>query len=168
MGQALPVKQHPYRVNPVKLKAIRNECIVEPQWCILVSESDMSYRFCMDFRRLKGQILTSIPRIDDCIDRIGHTKYISKLDLRKGYWQVPPTKWVKEVSAFATPDGLYQYCVMPFGTKNAPATCGVIVELEGCEAYIDDVVVYSNTWYQHIIQLKALLSRLFDCKSFEK
>ena len=109
--------------------------------------------------------LYPIPQIDDCIDRIGHTRYISKFDLLKGYWQVPLTERAKDVSAFATPDGLYQYCVMPFGMKNAPATFqrminGVIVGLEGCEAYIDDVMVHSNTWDEHINQLKALLSRL--------
>ena len=56
---------------------------------------------------------------------------------------------------------------MSFGMKNTPATFqrminGVIAGLEGYEAYIDDVVVYSNTWDQHIDQLKALLSRLQD------
>lgn len=155
----------------MKLKAIHDEVkymlengIIEPtnsQWslpCILVSKPDESYRFCTDFRRLNAVIKTDlypIPRIDDCINTIGHTKHISKFDLLKGYWQVPLTKWAKEVSAFATPDGLYQYCVMPFGMKNAPSTFqrmikGVIAGLEGCEAYIDDVVVYSNTWDQHI------------------
>ena len=91
-----------------------------------------------------------ILRIGDCIDRIGHTNYISKFNLLKSYWQAPLTDQAREVSAFATPDGLYQYRVMPFGMKNAPATFqrminGVIAGLDGCEAYIDDVVVYSDT-----------------------
>jgi len=93
VGQGLPVKQHPYRVNPVKLKAIRNEVkymlendIFEPsnsQWsspCILVSKPDGSYRFYTDFRRLNALTRTEsypIPRIDNCIDKIDHIKYIS-------------------------------------------------------------------------------------------
>ena len=48
-----------------------------------------------------------IPRVDDCIDQIGHAQYISKPNLLKGYWQVPLTERAKEILAFVTPDGLY-------------------------------------------------------------
>ena len=47
---------------------------------------------------------------------------MTKMDLLKGYWQVPLTDRAKQLSAFVTPDGLYQYQVMPFGLKNAPTT----------------------------------------------
>jgi len=85
----------------------------------------------------------SIPQVEDCIDRIGCAKYVTKLDLLKGYWQVPLTPEVKGISAFVTPEG---FQVMPFGMKNAPATFqrminNIIKDLEGCEAYIDDVFV---------------------------
>ena len=63
-----------------------------------------------------------LPRIEDCIDRVGQSRYVSKFDLLKGYWQVPLTERAKEVSAFVTPSGLYQYKVIPFGMRNAPAT----------------------------------------------
>ena len=98
---ALPNKQHPYRVNPVKLMHMRNEVdymlqngIIEPsksQWsspCVLMPKSDGTYRFCTDFRKVNSITKTDsypIPRIDDCIDRIGHSKYVSKFDLLKGY-----------------------------------------------------------------------------------
>lgn len=51
------------------------------------------------------------------IDRIGKAKHITKLDLLKGYWTVPLTERAKEISAFVTPEGDYQYCVMPFGMR---------------------------------------------------
>ena len=104
IGNALPVKQHPYRINPVKLTYMRNEVeymlqngIIEPsqsQWsspCVLVPKSDGIYRFCTDFRKVNSVTKTDsypIPQIDDCIDRIGHSRYVSKFDLLKGYWQV--------------------------------------------------------------------------------
>ena len=165
---ATPIKQHPYRVNPVKLQFLRKEIeymlangIIEPsnsEWsspCVLVPKGDGSgYRFCTDFRKINAVTKTDsypIPRIDDCIDRIGVSKYVSKLDLLKGYWQVPLTDRAKEISAFVTPDGFFQYKVMPFGMKNAPATFQrminkIIAGLQGCEGYIDDVVVYANSW----------------------
>lgn len=62
-----------------------------------------------------------LPWIEDCIDEVGNSKYVSKFDLLKGYWQVPLTDRAKEISAFVTPDGLYQYKIMPFGMQNTPA-----------------------------------------------
>ena len=120
---------------------------------VLVPKPDGSFRLCTDFRKLNAITKTDsypIPRIDDCIDRVGHSSYVSKLDLLKGYWQVPLTEKAKHVSAFVTPNGLYQYQVMPFGMKNAPATFQRLInsltsDLEGFEGYIDDVVVYSDT-----------------------
>ena len=80
---------------------------------------------CTDYRKMKSVTKTDsfpIPRIDDCIDEVGNSKYATKFDLLKRFWQVPLTDRAKEVSAFATPDGLYEYKVMPFGMKNSPAT----------------------------------------------
>ncbi|KAK3100143.1 hypothetical protein FSP39_015288 [Pinctada imbricata] len=171
VGDASPIKQHPYRLNPIKLQYMRKEIqymlendIIEPSnsdWsspCILVPKPDRTYRLCTDFRKVNSVTKTDsypIPRIDDCIDKIGSAKFVSKFDLLKGYWQVPLTERAREISAFATPDGLYQYKVMPFGMKNAPATFqrmihSLLNHLEGCEAYIDDVIIYSDTWNDHL------------------
>ena len=60
--------------------------------------------------------------MDDYIDKIGNTKYITKFDLLKVFWQNPLTERDKETSAFVTPDGLFQYNVMLFGMKSSPAT----------------------------------------------
>ena len=50
--------------------------------------------------------------MDDSIDKIGNSKYITKFDLLKGFWQIPLTERAKEISAFVTPDRLYHYKVM--------------------------------------------------------
>ena len=155
VGDAVPIKQHPYRLNPLKLQYLRSEVkymldndIIETSksdWsspCILVPKPDGTYRLCMDFRKVNSVTKTDsypIPRIDDCIDKIGSAKFVSKFDLLKGYWQVPLTERAKEISAFVTPDGLFQYKVMPFGMKNAPATFQRMIHsllhgLQGCEA----------------------------------
>ena len=90
-----------------------------------------------------------IPRIDICIDNIGQAKYVTKFDLLKGFWQIPLTDRAKEISAFVTPDGLYQYKAMPIGMKNSPATFQPLVNTEifnlaGCKAYIDDAISFSQ------------------------
>ena len=87
----------------------------------------------------------------------------------KGYWQVPLTQRAREVSAFVTPSGLYQYKVMPFGMKNAPATFQRMVnklvrDIDGCEGYIDDVVIFSDNWSDHIRQIERFFQIMRKAK----
>ena len=84
--------------------------------------------------------------MEDCIDKIGNTKYITKFNLLKELWLIPITKRVRKISAFVPLDGLYQYKVMSFGMKNSPATFqrvinSIIAGLEHCEAYVDDAII---------------------------
>ena len=140
--------------------------------CILVPKSNGTYRMCTDYRKVNSVTKTDsfpIPRIDDCIDKVGNSKYVTKFDLLKGFWQVPLTDRAKEVSAFATPNGLYQYKVMPFGMKNSPATFqrlvnNVICGLDGCDAYIDDVIIYSDSWSDHLQRIRKFFDRLSTAK----
>ncbi|KAK0040803.1 Retrovirus-related Pol polyprotein from transposon 17.6 [Biomphalaria pfeifferi] len=185
VGEANPVKQHPYRVNPEKLAILRSEIkymlendLIEPSsssWsspCVLIPKQDKTYRFCTDYRKVNAVTKTDsfpIPRIDDLIDRIGDAKYITKIDLLSGYWQVSLTDRAKEISAFVTPDGLYQYKVMPFGMKNAPATFqrminALLADMENCHAYIDDVVIFSQDFSSHCKQLHCLFTKLLHAK----
>ena len=124
--------------------------------------------FCTDFRKVNTITKTDsypIPRIEDCIDKISGAKYVSKFDLLKVYWQVPLTERAKEISAFVTPKGFYQYKVMPFDLKNAPATFQRMInhllnDLDACEANIDDVIVHSDTFQEHLLHIRALFVKL--------
>ncbi|XP_076843961.1 uncharacterized protein LOC143488888 [Brachyhypopomus gauderio] len=177
----IPLKQHPYRVNAQKREVLRNEVSYllehglaihsKSPWsspCVLVPKPDGSFRLCTDYRRLNAITVTDsfpLPRIDDCVDAIGDARFVTKLDLLKGYWQVPLTPRASELSAFVTPDAFLQYTVMPFGLKNAPATFqrlvnGVFANLPGCTAYLDDVVVYSWDWTSHLQLLREVFARL--------
>lgn len=104
--------------------------------------------------------------MEDCVDQVGHAKYVSQFDLLKGYWQVPLTQWAQEISAIVTAS-LYSYNVMPYGLWNAPATfqrllMKVMGDFEGCIVYLDNVVVYSDTWSSHLQHIRALFCRLAD------
>lgn len=105
--------------------------------------------------------------MEDCIDSIGPATFIIKLDLLKGYWQVPLTPKASEISAFVTPDNFLQYRVMAFGMRNAPATFRRLMHLmlgdvPQCNVYLDDVVVYSDTWAEHRSSLAVVLGRLAE------
>ena len=185
VGESAPIKQHPYRVSPMKKELLdkedqymlKNDIIEESQsnWispCILVPKHDGGFRFCTDFRKVNDKTKSDsfpIPRIADCIDQIGNTKYVSTFDMLKGYWQVPLTQRARQISAFVTPSGFYQYKVMPFGMKNAPATFQRMVnklvqDIDGCEGYIDDVVIFSDIWSDHIRQIKRFFQIMREAK----
>ena len=84
---------------------------------VLVPKPDGSLRFCNDFRKLNEIShfdAYPMPRVDELIERVGPARFISTLDLSRGYWQIPLTPQAKEKTAFVTPDGLFQYRVLPF------------------------------------------------------
>ena len=92
---------------------------------MLVPKLDGSLRFCNDFQGVNDISLFDaypMPREDELIDRLGKARYISTLDLTKGYWQVPLAASSWENTAFSTTDGLYQYWVLPFALQGAPST----------------------------------------------
>ncbi|XP_068225197.1 uncharacterized protein [Palaemon carinicauda] len=176
-----PQKSAPYRVSPQKRAILKKETdfllqhgFAEPSispWaspCVLVEKPDGSYRLCTDFRRLNEVTVSDsypLPRVDDLIDQVSNAVYVSKIDLLRGYYQVPLADNTKPLTAFTTPDGLYQYTVLPFGLKNAPAVFQrlmdqVISNMPGIRVYLDDIVVFSDTWLEHLSMLKDLLGRL--------
>ena len=102
------------------------------------------------------------------MESIGPARCISKLDLLKGYWQVPLTTRASEISAFVTLDRFMRYIVVAFGLKNAPATfqrlMQVLSDVPQCNVYLDDVVLYSNDWSSHISSLQIAFQWLSEAK----
>ncbi|XP_062389331.1 uncharacterized protein LOC134077643 [Sardina pilchardus] len=105
--------------------------------------------------------------MEDSVDRVGSARFVTKLDLLKGYWQVPVTPRAAEISAFVTPDSFLQYSVMPFGLRNAPGSfqrlmCIVLAGVQNCEVYLDDIVLHSSTWSSHLELIHTVFHRLQD------
>lgn len=148
--------------------------IIEPsksEWChpvVLVPKKDGSIRFCIDFRYLNSVSQFDsypTPRIDALIDRLGKAKYLTTIDLSKGYWQIPLTQQARPLTAFRTPWGLFHFRVLPFGLHGAPATFQRLIDqvlhgLTFAAAYLDDIVIYSTTWEEHVQHLQEVLQRL--------
>ncbi len=176
------VRQRPYRIPEARRHTIEEEVqemlklgVIEPSrslWAspiVMVPKPDGTLRFCNDFRRL-NQVSKfdgyPMPRVDELLDRLGRARFISTLDLTKGYWQVPLTDEAKPKTAFSTPSGHWQYRVLPFGLHGAPATFQRLMDVllrphQGyAAAYIDDVVIHSETWEDHLERLRRVLLEL--------
>ena len=126
---------------------------------------------CVDYRRLNAvseMDAYPLPRINDLIDRLGGAKHITTLDLSRGYWQVPVREEDQHKTAFTTPYGLFQFKVMPFGLQGAPATFQRMMDivLDGLSdfvaAYLNDIIIHSRTWEDHVEHISRTLQRLAD------
>jgi hypothetical protein len=182
-GDHRPLRQRPYRVSPKERTIIQEQVndmrakgVIEDScspWAspvVLVKKKDDTWRFCIDFRRLNAitkKDVYPLPRIDDALDTLQGCNYFSSIDLRSGYWQVPLRSGDKEKTAFITPDGLFQFTVMPFGLCNAPATFERMMDtvLKGlkwyiCLCYLDDIVIFSSTFAEHLSRLEKVLVAL--------
>ena len=137
---------------------------------ILVPKKDGTIRFCVDFRALNAvtkKDVYPLPRIDDVIDALAHAKVFSTLDLASGYWQIPVAQDDISKTAFVTRRGLYEFTRMPFGLCNAPSTFQRAMDVmlsgltwEFCLVYIDDIIVYSANFEQHLKHLGQVFDRV--------
>ena len=136
---------------------------------MVLVKKDGTLRLCVDYRRVNAASATDaypLPRIDDIIDQIGRAKYLTTLDLTKGYWQVPVASEDRHKTAFCTPFGLFELNVMPFGLQGALGTFqrlmdGLIRGLSSlASAYLDDLIISSSTWEDHMSHLRIIFERL--------
>ena len=134
-------------------------------------KKDGDYRFCIDYRRLNKQTIDAsqcLPRIHEILKDIGTARIFSTFDLKSGYWQIPLSPESRKYTAFATPSGgQCQFRVMPFGLKNAPGTFqnfmrSVLADHWGkiAIAYLDDIIIFSSGWEEHLLHLSLILERL--------
>ena len=128
------------------------------------------YRFCVDYVKLNSQTQNEthpLPRIDGLTTIITRKhRYFSTLDLKEAYYSLPLTERASQFAGIVTMDGIYLPKRMPFGLKGAPSTfcemiASVIKGLEGYVfAYLDDFLVFSENFQDHLMHLKCLLTRL--------
>ena len=108
-----------------------------------------------------------IPRTDEAFDVLSKAKYLSTLDLTSGYYQILLREEDKNKTAFMTREGCWEYMVLPMGITNAVPTfqCNMEIMLSGllwkyCLIYINDIIVFSNTFKEHLQHLKAVFNRM--------
>ena len=176
-----PIRSPPYRVPQAMQGEIQKEVemmlkldVIEPcespygHPIVMVKKPDGTNRFCIDFRRLNRITVFDpepMPVQQDLFASLAKSKYFSKLDLSKGYWQLPLREVDKAKTAFLTPIGQFQFKYMPFGLVTAGAQFTKMMrklmkDIPHVVTYIDDILVHTDTWEEHVETLSAVLSRL--------
>jgi hypothetical protein len=147
---------------------------------LFVPKPDGSYRCVQDYRELNKRIKHDtypLPRVDVQLD-MAHGVFWTKMDLLKGFYQLPMHADSVKYTAFNTMLGKYEFLVMPMGLQSAPGSfmramhtifddliwdpnsrkeCGILV-------YLDDILIFSKTEDQHMALLKEVLDRLRNYK----
>lgn len=183
-NDTVPIKQRHYPRNPAMQAIINEEVasmlhddVIEPSsspWSspvVLIKKATGKYRFCIDMRRVNDSSIKDaypLPKINAILEKLRQAKYISTLDLKQGYWQVPLAEASRPITAFTVPGlGLFQFKVMPFGLHSAGATFQRLLdrvigpELEPkAFAYLDDLVVVSSSFEEHLTLLGIVFERL--------
>ena len=134
---------------------------------VLVRKNDGSCRFCIDFRGLNKITVFDaepIPNVEDLFARLAHSRFFTKIDLAKGYWQILVLPEDRPKTAFATHQGLFQFIRMPFGLVSAPAVFARMMRMLhladlSAENFFD-ILVHSASWSDHLHHVRNVLDRL--------
>ena len=179
-----PFKQKHRRIPPALIQEVRNH--LQPllsagviskshsPWAsniILCRKKDQSIRMCIDYRQLNQRTIKdsyALPRIKEILDSLGGNCYFTVLDMKSGYHQVEINEAHKERTAFTVgPLGFYEFNRLPFGLANAPASYQRLMEeclgdlnMKICFIYLDDLIIFSKTFDEHMDHLEMVFQRL--------
>ena len=176
-----PVHARARRLNPEKLTAAKAEFFKMEQMGIIrrsksawasplhvVPKSNGQLRPCGDYRHLN--IVTKddrypLPHIHDFNSRLSGCNTFSKIDLIRGYHQIPMAESSIPKTAIITPFGLWEFVRMPFGLKNAAQAFqrlmdGILRDIPFAFVYVDDILVASHSHKEHIEHLRELFQLL--------
>jgi hypothetical protein len=179
-GTSHPIRQS-LRRQPLKHMDVIDEHVnemlrhgvIEPAaspWAsnvVLVSKKDGSLRFCVDYRAVNSVTYNDaypLPLIDNCVNAMSGSTWFSTLDLRAGYHNIPVAERDRDKTAFITRRGCWRYTVMPFGLTTSPSVFQRLMDMvlhglsyEICLVYLDDIVIFSNTYEEQLRRLRAVL-----------
>ena len=184
LSDPTPFKERHRRIPPAMVQSVREHLkemldlgVIRPSNSpfasnvVLVKKKDGTLRFCIDLRRLNNNTIKdsyALPRTEETFDALHGSCIFSTLDLKSSYWQVEIEENDKHKTAFRVGNlGFFECNRMPFGLTNAPATFQRLIEtcmgdlhLNSCLLYLDDIVVFSKSFEEHLTRLEAVFQRL--------
>ena len=177
-----PISLPPYHASPLKREIIDKQLdawlemgVIEPSqspWgapVIIVSQKGKN-RLCVDWRKLNEVTIPDefpIPRQTDILQALSGSQYMSTFDVLSGFTQLEFDQESRDKTAFRTHRGLYQFTRMPFGWQNGPPVFQRVMQevlapflWRFALVYIDDIVVYSTSFVQHLEHLDQVLDAI--------
>jgi len=184
-NDAIPSRCRAYRMSPAKLIKVKeylNENLSKgyitpsqapyssPVLFALKANGDL--RFCVDYRKLNAITKRNrypLPLIDEVIGKIIGCKHLTRLDIISAFNKLRMHPDSEDYTTFITALGAYKSKVLPFGLTNGPASFqqymnDVLWDFlnDFCQAYLDDILIYSKTQKEHRQHVRLILGRLRD------
>ncbi|XP_055840052.1 uncharacterized protein LOC129907729 [Episyrphus balteatus] len=182
-GNAEPIKQRHYPISPAVQKLLYEELermlklgVIEQSnsaWSspVVLVRKPGKNRLCLDYRKVNAKTKKDaypLSHIEGLLSRLPDTHFISSVDLKDAFWQIPLEKSSREKTAFTVPGmPLLQFTVMPFGLCNAPQRMVRLMDKvvphqlrEKIFPYLNDLLVVSSTFEEHVQLLEILAGRL--------
>lgn len=142
-----------------------------PVTLVYKRENGSKSRFCVDFRDLNKLVVPEnqpFPRIEDILIKAGRARWFTTVDLNSAFWSIPIRIKDRYKTGFVTQNGHWQWRVLPFGLKSSPGIFQRILasiirkhKLSGfCVNYIDDVLIYSDTFDEHVEHIEKLMEAI--------
>ena len=135
---------------------------------VTVKKPDGSLRLCVNYKKVNQLLLPDVEMTnlaEDIFYKIGDSKFYSKFDLAKGYWQIPVDEDSKDITIFTSHKGMFKFNVLPFGIQaGSQVFCRLMRKLlagsRNIENYIDDVLAYNKTWEDHLETIEDFFLRI--------
>ena len=172
MAEDLITKDHICRMSGRKVIRPSKSPWASP--VLLAAKKGGKVRFCIDYRCLNDVTKKDsypIPRIDDILSQLGGAKHFSTMDLTDAFWSIPVAEEDIPKTAFISKYGLWEWVSMPFGLANAPPTQQRFMEKifasllwQCCFVYIDDILIYSQSFDDHIEHIERVFNVIKDNK----
>jgi hypothetical protein len=182
-GDHDPIRQRFYRTSYAEKDFIKKEIdwmmknnLIQPSYSpwsspiVLVKKKNGEIRFCVDYRKLNAvtkQDSYPLPKMDEILEAFGSSTHFSTLDALSGFHQVEMEEFSREKTCFTSSHGNYEWKVMPFGLTNAPAEFQRLMDTifrgvlwQFVLVYIDDVVIFSDSFEKHLKHLDQAFSKL--------
>lgn len=137
---------------------------------VLVPKPGGGTSICVDYRKLNQATkpdMYPLPRINDLLHAARGTSFMSTMDLRAGYWQIPVRPQDRDKTTFISSWGLHRFTRMPFGLRNVPATFQRFMDRfrSGLGhvrllSYLDDMILLYDSFETHLEDLRCIFTKL--------
>ena len=183
LGDAKPPQSRAYRMPPYKLEKVK-EYLTENLSKGFITPSKAPYsspvlfamkangdlRFCVDYRKLNAMTKRNrypLPLIEEIIGKIIGCKHLTRLDIIAAFNKLRMHPDSEDYTTFITALGAYKYRVLPFGLTNGPSSFQQYINdalweflNDFCQAYLDDILIYSRTKREHTRHVRLVLDKL--------
>lgn len=183
LSDQIPVKINPYPMSPPVAKELRkhiqellDQNIIRPSNspysspAFLIKKPNGGFRMCVDYRQLNKKVLMDpfpILNVEHIFQSLGKSKYFSTLDLTSAFYQISLSENSKKYTAFVTCEGVWEFHCCPFGLKTSPSALSRLIfqlfadlRYKFVIAFFDDLLIYSQTWEEHLSHIRLVLNRL--------